>query len=496
MKAFIITGDHIADLNPLSQTYAGCLSPLLDRPWLQHLVEVLVNKGVKDFHFFASDHPQQIEKYFESGKRWGTNFTYHIGADETTLFKQIQIQCDILKGEKILLCQANCIYFDVPDFTNLETQGVLKITAATEAIGANDWLVFDPEFWRNFGPIKSFGQLEGAIVGKLAPKVPQVHTAKEFLRFNDLKDLLTAQSQVMENLFPQLMCNANEIEPKIRVSRNVMLSPTAKIIPPVFIGENCQISEKVTLGPNVVVSANCIVDAKSSIANSIIFPGSYVGESLNVSNSFVKHNQLINLDIGGEISLSEDFILGSLSDHPFMQSVINGIWRFLAAILLLVFSPMLILIAIFLLVIKGRKNLLTERICIKNPAKSIHEVSTFSLFSFAGKHLKNRKIPYHPIAHFFLSFLPGLISVIKGNQCIVGLPVRTLAEFKALPEDHKKIFLKGQSGLVTESQVFWQNKGTTDELLMAETFHMAKRSFWYDLHLLVKYFLSMLSLPK
>ena len=75
MRAVLFcTGDWPA-LAPLNDRLPGPLLPLLDRPFLQHVVEYLISRGVKRFDIVLSHLPEKVEEALGDGKRWGCPIT-------------------------------------------------------------------------------------------------------------------------------------------------------------------------------------------------------------------------------------------------------------------------------------------------------------------------------------------------------------------------------------------------------------------------------------
>src|SRR5262249_16750465 len=118
-----------------------------------------------------------------------------------------------------------------------------------------------------------------------------------FLSTRSFQDLQTSNFIVLQEAaeLHLLPMTAHTAPPGISLSRNVSLHPDAKLNPPVFIGENCQVANDVILGPDAVVENHCLVSSGSRIENSILFQNSYVGENLEIIDSIVDRNLLINL---------------------------------------------------------------------------------------------------------------------------------------------------------------------------------------------------------
>ena len=55
--------------------------PLADKPFIQHVVETLVDRGVTEFDFALNHLPEKIEHLLGNGARWGSRFRFHLARD-------------------------------------------------------------------------------------------------------------------------------------------------------------------------------------------------------------------------------------------------------------------------------------------------------------------------------------------------------------------------------------------------------------------------------
>lgn len=496
ITAYIFTGNHINQLGAVNEEMPGCMVPLLDRPWLQHLVENLITHGIRNIHFFNCDMPHRIEEHFQDGKRWGASFTYHLCRDEMAQLKRLRLQSELAEADLILLARANSILFDIPDFSLSENCRPAILGPADKTEELFNWYLVKPAELKQAGDFAAFGDLGGHLKSQIRDN-QQSLACREFLLLDQAADLIAAQKEALSGRLKGLLCNAAEIEPGIRIARNVSIAPSAKIAAPVFIGENSQISDKAEIGPNTSIGSDCIVDSSSKISNSSIFPGTYVGEYLNIDNSIVNQSMLLNLDINGQIFLDEKFLLGTIRSGGFSAMLQSVCWRITALIIFIAFLPVLILAATVSFVMSGRGRCFNRRTCISTP-NTLNEpqIRQYSRLSLSSADLSDRKKYFHSLAHFILEFLPGLPAVIMGRLELVGLQPRTAEEFQKMSHGHQKIFLKGKSGLVTENQVYFGGIANPQELTAAEALHLAKDSFSYNLKLFTRYLFSFLSLPR
>src|SRR5262249_8988134 len=160
-------------------------------------------------------------------------------------------------------------------------------------------------------------------------------------------DILTSHQAVLGKEFFGLLLAGREIEPGIWLSRNVVLHPTALIFPPVYVGKNCQIGRGVRLGPYAVIGDDCLLDERSTITHSVVFPGSYVGEGLELADVLVDKNRLVNVRVGGAMTITDHFILGSLSERHLRRGLMRLVSQVLGVLAFILASPLLLLTALW-----------------------------------------------------------------------------------------------------------------------------------------------------
>ena len=81
MIAVIIAPGLSPGMEPLNERYPTPLLPLVDRPFIQHVVEFLVEGGITRFEFVLSHLPEKIEGFLGDGSRWGCTFRFHLARD-------------------------------------------------------------------------------------------------------------------------------------------------------------------------------------------------------------------------------------------------------------------------------------------------------------------------------------------------------------------------------------------------------------------------------
>jgi lipopolysaccharide/colanic/teichoic acid biosynthesis glycosyltransferase len=296
------------------------------------------------------------------------------------------------------------------------------------------------------------------------------------------EEVLDAQRAVLGKKVTGLMLTGREADPGIWISRNVRLHPTAQLLAPVYIGENCNIASGVRLGPDAVIGKDCVLDTHCTVTNSLVFPGSYVGEALELADVLVDKNRLINARLGGTVPVTDDFILGGMSDRHLVPWVTRMLSRLTGLVLLVLAAPVL-LVTFLCLKAARRGPVLSRREVVRLPTSpEERDWRTFRLWSFG---------PEADLCSFqglLQRFLPALVNVAGGDLSFVGVPPRSREEVRQLSHDWRALYLRAKPGIVTEAAVRYPGEPDEDEKYAAEAFYVVTAGWRYDLKLLLRYF--------
>ena len=108
MLAVIIAAGHSDDPAAANDRLPMPLFPLIDRPFLQHVVEALVRLEVVRFDFILSRRPEQFEQFLGDGKRWGVRVVYHLARDPARPYRPLRtLDFGAEAGEAFLLGHAD-----------------------------------------------------------------------------------------------------------------------------------------------------------------------------------------------------------------------------------------------------------------------------------------------------------------------------------------------------------------------------------------------------
>lgn len=480
MIAVILALGENRALDPVNRRMAAPMMPLVDRPAIQHLVELLAASGILEFRFLLSHLPGQAEDYLGDGTRWGCRFTHHLLRDESVIGRALRALSP--PSGPVLLANADRL----PVLTGearakMEAGAPFMLTHGGEWTG---WALFDAGTFSGCAELDSLEALEGWVARSVAPE-DRMETG-ECLDLRSFGGFLEAHAAALRGVLPGMLFSARQAGEGVWISRNVSLQPTVRLIPPVYVGEDCRIEAGVHLGPNTVVGARSIVDARTAAENTIVFPGTYVGEALELEHAVIDRNTLINARLGSDITIKDAFILGHVSGVRVRRRLLGMVDRIAALILFVLLLPPM-LAALLVARARGGGWRSMEVVCLpaeRQPA--LWRKIRLNHLSFSSDPCPPD--PARRLAHLLGRFAPGLPAVFLGKMSLVGLPSRSAAELMGLGEGWRDLCLAAKGGLISEADI--NGAGDDPDLrYTSDCVYAARASLRHDISILWRYLL-------
>lgn len=464
-------------MGSIARFHSTYLLKIADKPMIFYVIESLANLGVRHFDIILRPQPYEIEEALGDGKRWGVGITYHLATYENYPLMPIYPALDGWSKEKLIIAEGDslpCITLkDVSEDCQAPCRAFFY---------ANDqwsgWWQTEAETLKAFTKKITQEALQAWIITHAQKKI-----IEPLFSTQTLQDLLKANLKAISatgNSF-LLPSSAQNVEMGLWLSRGISLHPTVTIEPPVFIGDFCQIRPGVHLGPYAVIENRCIIDADSKIRRSVICQNSYVGEKLDVHESIVDRNLLVNLTHETSIIIREDFILSDLARRSISMAFFSWIGRLAALVLFAVLSPLYIYLKATCPVYK------TFVVCL--PAAD--EPSEWSYFEWTVFQTSQEDF-FNKFKNYFKS-LPLLLLLMQGKVHFVGVAPRSREDILKLPLDWQKLFLKSKIGLITLAKLDFDSSLSEDEQYASEAYYSTHMSIGYDFKLFLRWLKKKLS---
>ncbi|GAB4455800.1 MAG: hypothetical protein OHK0029_12490 [Armatimonadaceae bacterium] len=481
MKAIVIVSSIPEDAI-LEDRYAAPLLPLVDRAFLQHLVEYLVDRGITHIDFVVSHLPDRVEHLLGNGTRWGAAFTHHPAPDAAGVYSLLPL-LESGAADSVLLVHGDRLPRVDPGSLAATGSPTVVLTEAGDWTG---WAMVPGTLLPQLASCASETDLAGML--RSLPAVQNV-TAPEMLDARSLETLLQAQQIVAANRFPGLLRTGRAVSGEgdtagdtIRTARGASVHPGARLIAPVFIGENSQIGAGCVIGPNAVVSDHCTVGERTVLENMLLLPGSFVGEGLELRDAVIERNRLVSVRHGESLTVTDSFLLGDLSHNPTVFWWRRVRSQAAGAALLMVFLPFLFLTALLLRLFRSGPLLFRHEYLILPTTADTRDWHTYNVWSFCPDPRQASGF-----RHLTQVFLPGLLAVASGRLALVGVTPRTRDQVSALPRDYRAVYLNGSAGLISETWLSFENLATVEDEMLIESFYSVSATPMYDARLVGRY---------
>ena len=376
VRAIVVSCNSMPSLTPGSAM--GVLSPLVDRPFLQHVVEAIIGQGIRQIDFLLRKQDHLTMSVLGNGTRWGARFEYYRSPDNASIYDAFQQVPLSDPEERILLAHTD----------RLPLLCLSNVTAASTLFC---WKT-EQLCWTGWGVIRAADTL-------LVPNDIQEQRLFVYLKKSgadivctegvrpltnrSYDDLLESNRRVLSKEFPGLVLGGKEIQPGVWLARNAKVHPTARLAAPAFLGENCRIGALAQVGPAVSIGRDCTIERETRVANSVVYRGSYVGPQLALKGVVVDRSRLISTGCDAEIEDVDELLLGSVFGVSISSVICQSCRCIGAAVALVIMLPFLAVMMAGSIV-----NLvppLKRRYIVKTPGvRAAYRWKTFSLWSFGG----------------------------------------------------------------------------------------------------------------
>jgi len=496
MRALVFADRSAAALAPLDRHYAVPLLPVAGKDLILYTVEALVAAGVTDCVFVLSEHADRVEHLLGDGQRWGARFRVVLsrgGEAPSALWPRIRLDDD----RPLLVLRGDLLRTPVLAAFLTMAQG----RAGRRIRGA----AADPR--------ASLLLLRPGQAGEAAPLAPLLdllavdaetvdaaaETAAETVALPDgdlnlLADLPAyhrANLDLVAGAFRGLAPAGRELALGLTAGRRARVSPRSLKQGHAYVGENSRVSAEAELLGNVVIARDVIVDRGATIYDSVILPHSYVGELVEVGNAVIAGDQLIRVDTGVTVTISDAFLLGNLGQGGAGSG--ERIPDRIAGALLLLLSLPLWPLALAAAVLSR-----PEPAALAEPAAGGGHAGPagagarlWQTEMLIGNRRSSLPAPGESDKCFFsprfatpipvLALLPRLLAVVRGDLRLVGVAPLTPRESESRSEDWQRVRDQAPVGLLGPTQLLLPGDAPLDERLMSDAFYASQRSDIKDL---------------
>lgn len=362
MKAVVMAGGEGTRLRPLTSNQPKPMVPIVGKPCIEHIVELLRSHGLEDVIITLAFLPQAIRSYFADGETLGMNIEYSV--EELPLGTAGSVRLASAKLDETFLVISGDALCDV-DLGSLVAKHREKGAAVTIGLKSVDnplefGIVVTDEDGKveRFLEKPSWGQVFSDTINTgiyvLEPEVLTHIPAEGTYDFSkELFPLLLEMGrpiyghvldgywQDIGNLEQFRQANFDALDEKVRLNidgvrlrGNVWIGEGAdihdpeEIEGPAFIGNHCRIARDASIGPYTVLSngvtlrerartVRTVIDSSTHVGRSALIEGAVIGRSCDIRDH-VRIQE--GAAIGDEVTIgSESSIMPHVRIYPYKE---------------------------------------------------------------------------------------------------------------------------------------------------------------------------------
>jgi mannose-1-phosphate guanylyltransferase/phosphomannomutase len=351
LKAIIMAGGQGTRLRPLTSNQPKPMIPIVGRPCMEHIVNLLARHGFDDITVTLQFMPEEIQDYFGDGSDWGVNIHYSIEdapAGTAGSVKMAEQQVG-LAGERLLIISGDALtdcdlssVLSYHEEKGSEATMVLKSVenpldfgiVIAEGDGRISRFLEKPAWGQVFSDTVNTGiyLLEPSVLEEMPdPEEGEYDFSKELFPslldqgrplygfvtdaywedIGTLEQYASAQRDVLDGKVQGVRPPGTRLRENIYVGRRAQVDDE-KLEGPVVIGENSRIDEEASVGPYCVIGDNVVISAGSTVERSVVAEGTYIGEGVELKDTLVGRGSYVQARarILERSSLGDDVIVG------------------------------------------------------------------------------------------------------------------------------------------------------------------------------------------
>lgn len=332
MKVIILAGGEAIRLRPLSCNTAKVMIPVLNRPFLEHLIGYFKKHNVVDIILALGKSPEQVQSYFGDGGRLGINISYSVENFPLGTAGAVK------NAERLL--DESFLVFNGDTFTDINLTSVISLHHQTKAIASialtpvDDPTVYGVVETDAGNKVKRFvekpkrGEVTtnriNAGIYVLEPEILDYITPNIFFTFERdvFPSLLERGKTIYGYGYHDYWIDIGTPDRYLKLQRDLLqrcvggqgiefegesfVHPAAQIEGPALIGEGCSIGKNSLVKGPVVLGPKCRIEEGAVLEGAVLWRDCKVGGKAKLRNCLIASCCYI----GEESEVLDDCVLG------------------------------------------------------------------------------------------------------------------------------------------------------------------------------------------
>jgi mannose-1-phosphate guanylyltransferase / phosphomannomutase len=362
MKAVVMAGGEGTRLRPLTSNQPKPMVPIVGRPCMEHIVELLRAHGFEDIIVTVAFMPQAIRTYFGAGEALGVSMQYSVEDSPAGTAGSVLLAADqlddtflVISGDALCDVDLSALVRFHQENRSSATIGLMSVEnplefgiVVTDEEGRIERFLEKPSWGQVFSDTINTGiyVLEPEVLRHVPADRPYDFAKELFPLLLEMGrplygSVLDGYWQDIGNLDQYRQANFDALDervglnvPGIRLRGNIWLGEGVeldeleRVEGPAFIGNYCRISANASVGPYTVLGSGVtlrehaavtrsVIDAETYLGRSVLIEGAILGRSCDIRSHARIHE---GAAIGDDCTLGpESVVLPGVRIYPFKE---------------------------------------------------------------------------------------------------------------------------------------------------------------------------------
>lgn len=338
MKGIILAGGEGTRLRPISLGKTKTMTPLFDRPVLEHLIGLLRRNGIREICVTLGRHGREVMDYFTDGERFGVRLTYRVEEVPLGTAGSVKNCADFIAGEDVLVVGGDSVCdLDLTKAMEFHREKKARVTVVicshprpleygmvlADEQGRVKQFVEKPSWRQVITNMVNTGIyiLSPGVLDRIPAGEERDFGADVFPTMLEQKEELYACSMPgywrdMGDCESYLECICDALSGKVKLDlggepkRPGVWSADAlpegvTVVPPCWVGAGVHLADGSLIGPHAVLGQGSRVGRRSLVQRSVLL-GAQVGDRATVYGAVL----CPGVKVGDETVLNEGVVIG------------------------------------------------------------------------------------------------------------------------------------------------------------------------------------------
>ena len=324
MKAVVMAGGEGTRLRPLTSNQPKPMVPIVGKPCMEHILDLLRAHGLTDVVVTVAFLPQAIRSYFGDGENLGLQIEYSVEESPLGTAGSVRHASDRLDDTFLVISGDALCDIDLGKIVEFHKEKGAAVTIGLKSV--ENPLEFGIVVTDEDGKVERFlekpswGQVFSDTINTgiyvLEPEVLRhIPTDRPYDFSKELFPLLLEMGrpiyghvcegywQDIGNLDQYRQANFDALDEKVRldvgglkirgdvwVGEGVEIDDVEGVEGPAFIGNYCTISPESSVGPYTVLGPGTTLRERARVSRSVIDASAYIGRSASVEGAILGRN--------------------------------------------------------------------------------------------------------------------------------------------------------------------------------------------------------------